>query len=80
MIKEEQPQPQIADTYYRDIELIMAMRDLNKIRKKRNTSVEMKSREDLSKYTGKGVYQLDQPRPLADQEVYLQSEKKPMTI
>lgn len=82
--KKRLPQSQIADTYYRDIANIKAKRDLiKKNKKKRNTSVEVKSQNDLSKYKKKGVYALDQLKPLAKQQVYLQSEHKskpkPMT-
>lgn len=67
----------LPDTYYRDIAQVKAKRELIKKAKKNklNASADDSAKGQM-KYTKKGVYALDQLKPLAKQPVYLQSEKK----
>lgn len=64
-------------SYYRDIAMIMAKRDLIKKNKKKrlNSSVDVQSQND-SKYKKKGIYALDQLNPLKKQDIYIQEERK----
>ncbi|CAI2372043.1 unnamed protein product [Moneuplotes crassus] len=77
--KKKAHKTQIPDTYYRDIAMVKARMDL--ARKKKNKG-EAKSEMNQStgfkdKYKGKGVYALNQLKPLAKQEIYKQEEPKP---
>ena len=81
---------QLPSTYYRDIAMIKAKRDLIKKNKKKQNR-EVKSEKGISlshlgkhnffiyieKYKKNGVYALNQLKPLAKQEIYKQDEVKP---